>query len=127
MIDKERVPYQISSLDRVVGVVIVIALLIAGVALVRHFRVIAVPTEDVIKYYSLLNRSYGITKGADIRLAGIVRKLFPLSPEAIIAHLDLKRPIYRLTAAYGHFGRELDEFTWERTDKVDELKELASK
>ncbi len=57
--------------DRIVGVVIVIALLIAGVALVRHFRVIAVPTEDVIKYYSLLNRSYGITKGADIRLAGI--------------------------------------------------------
>jgi ABC-type transporter Mla subunit MlaD len=71
MIDNERVPYQISSFDRIVGVVIVIALLIAGVALVRHFRVIAVPTEDVIKYYSLLNRSYGITKGADIRLAGI--------------------------------------------------------
>ncbi len=71
MIDNERVPYQISSFDRIVGVVIVIALLVAGVALVRHFRVLAVPTEDVIKYYSMLNRSYGITKGADIRLAGI--------------------------------------------------------
>jgi S-adenosylmethionine synthetase len=52
-----------------------------------------------------------------------VNKVFDLRPAAIIKDLDLIRPIYKLTATYGHFGRELPEFTWERTDKVDELKE----
>lgn len=47
--------------------------------------------------------------------------MFDLRPGAIIDALDLRRPIYRKTAAYGHFGRELPEFTWERTDKADEL------
>ena len=51
-----------------------------------------------------------------------VRKVFDLRPAAIIDELDLLRPIYSKTAAYGHFGREDDDFTWERTDKVDELK-----
>lgn len=57
---------------------------------------------------------------ADIERA--VDEVFDLRPGAIIAHLDLRRPIYRKTAAYGHFGRELPEFTWERTDKVEELR-----
>ena len=51
-----------------------------------------------------------------------VRKVFDLRPAAIIDELDLKRPIYAKTAAYGHFGRVDVEFPWERTDKVDELK-----
>jgi S-adenosylmethionine synthetase len=51
-----------------------------------------------------------------------VREVFDLRPRAIVDHLDLKRPIFRKTAAYGHFGRELDEFTWEKTDKVADLK-----
>ena len=51
-----------------------------------------------------------------------VGKVFDLRPAAIIRDLDLKRPIYAKTAAYGHFGRELPEFTWERTDRVDALK-----
>ena len=51
-----------------------------------------------------------------------VRKVFGLTPRAIIEHLRLRRPIYRKTAAYGHFGRNEPEFTWERTDKVSELK-----
>ena len=51
-----------------------------------------------------------------------VAEVFDLRPGAIIDALDLRRPIYRKTAAYGHFGRELPEFTWERTDKVDELR-----
>jgi len=58
----------------------------------------------------------------DDRLAQLVRERFDLSPGAIIDRLDLRRPIFRRTAAYGHFGRELDEFTWERTDAVEELK-----
>ena len=52
-----------------------------------------------------------------------VRKVFDLRPAAIIDELDLKRPIYSKTAAYGHFGREDADFTWEATNKVDELKE----
>ena len=51
-----------------------------------------------------------------------VNEVFDLRPGAIIDELDLRRPIYRKTAAYGHFGRELPEFTWEHTDKVDALK-----
>lgn len=52
----------------------------------------------------------------------IIKKHFDLKPGAIIEHLKLKRPIYKKTAVYGHFGRELEEFTWEKTDKANELK-----
>jgi S-adenosylmethionine synthetase len=51
--------------------------------------------------------------------------VFDLRPKAIIDELDLLRPIYAQTAAYGHFGRELPDFTWERTDKVDDLRDVA--
>ena len=51
--------------------------------------------------------------------------VFDLRPKAIIDQLDLLRPIYAQTAAYGHFGRELPDFTWERTDRVDELRAAA--
>ncbi len=54
-----------------------------------------------------------------------VREVFDLRPSAIIADLDLRRPIYRETAAYGHFGRELDTFTWERTDRAEALARAA--
>jgi len=50
-----------------------------------------------------------------------VRKVFDLTPGGIIEALDLRRPIYRRTAAYGHFGREEDGFTWEETNRVKEL------
>jgi S-adenosylmethionine synthetase len=59
------------------------------------------------------------------RLAELVREVFDMRPRAIIEQLDLLRPIYRKTAAYGHFGRELPEFTWEMRDKVAILKEKA--
>ena len=51
-----------------------------------------------------------------------VARVFDLRPGAIIRDLDLRRPIFEKTAAYGHFGRELPEFTWERCDRVDELR-----
>lgn len=60
----------------------------------------------------------------DERLAEMVREVFPLSPGDIISCLDLRRPIYRKTAAYGHFGRGEPEFTWERTDRVGEVKRV---
>jgi S-adenosylmethionine synthetase len=54
-----------------------------------------------------------------------VSEVFDLRPAAIIRDLDLLRPVYAQTAAYGHFGRELSDFTWERTDRVDALKSAA--
>ncbi len=54
-----------------------------------------------------------------------MRKHFDLRPAAILRDLDLRRPIYAKTAAYGHFGREDHDFTWERTDKAEELRKEA--
>jgi S-adenosylmethionine synthetase len=62
---------------------------------------------------------------ADSQIAALVRAHFPLTPSGIIRHLDLRRPIYRKTASGGHFGRDEPEFTWERTDKADALREAA--
>ncbi|MBU0711617.1 methionine adenosyltransferase [bacterium] len=56
------------------------------------------------------------------KLADAIRAVFPLKPADLIKHLQLKRPIFAKTSAYGHFGRSEEEFTWEKTDKVDELK-----
>ncbi|HHE39445.1 MAG TPA: methionine adenosyltransferase [Candidatus Cloacimonetes bacterium] len=74
---------------------------------------------------SVMIDSFGTGKISDKELVSIIRKVFPLKPQEIIEHLKLKRPIYKKTAAYGHFGRELPEFTWEKTDKIDELKKLS--
>jgi len=60
------------------------------------------------------------------RIEDAVRQTFDLRPAAIIRDLDLKRPIYAQTAAYGHFGRELADFTWERTDRAEQLAKLAN-
>jgi S-adenosylmethionine synthetase len=71
---------------------------------------------------SVMINSFKTAKVSPDRIAQAVREVFPLQPRKIIQALDLLRPIYTNTAAYGHFGREEPEFTWERTDKVDELK-----
>lgn len=71
---------------------------------------------------SVLVQTFGTGKISDQKLEKIVRKHFPLKPADIINHLKLKRPIYKKTAAYGHFGRTGPEFTWEKTDKVKELR-----
>jgi S-adenosylmethionine synthetase len=54
-----------------------------------------------------------------------IREVFDLRPAAIIRDLDLLRPIYAQTAAYGHFGRELPDFTWERLDRVEQLRQVT--
>ena len=61
----------------------------------------------------------------DEKLCRLVRDLFPLNPSGIIEYLDLRRPIYRLTAAGGHFGRSEPEFTWEKTHRAEELRKAA--
>ncbi|MDH3993700.1 MAG: methionine adenosyltransferase [Gammaproteobacteria bacterium] len=66
--------------------------------------------------------SFGTGRLADDRIADLVREHFDLRPKGLVDMLDLKRPIYRKTAAYGHFGREDADFTWENTDKAEALK-----
>jgi S-adenosylmethionine synthetase len=73
---------------------------------------------------SVMVDTYGTGEVSDEKLAAAVRAIFPVKPAGLIRHLELKRPIYRRTAAYGHFGREDQGFTWERTDMVDALKNV---
>ncbi|MET9721771.1 methionine adenosyltransferase [Streptomyces zaomyceticus] len=73
----------------------------------------------------LFVETFGTGTLPDERIQEAVSAVFDLRPAAIIRDLDLKRPIYAKTAAYGHFGRELPEFTWERTDRVEALKKAA--
>jgi S-adenosylmethionine synthetase len=74
---------------------------------------------------SITVETFGTGKIEDAKLVALVREVFDLRPRGIIHMLDLLRPIYRATAAYGHFGRENPEFTWERTDKADALRQAA--
>ena len=76
----------------------------------------------VAKPVSLLVETFGTGKKSDDDLAKLVEAVFDFTPHGIIEKLNLRRPIYSKTAAYGHFGRELPEFTWEKTDMVDALK-----
>ena len=69
--------------------------------------------------------TFGTGSIDDGRLEALVRNHFPLTPRGIIEHLDLRRPVYRPTAAYGHFGREEPGFTWELTDKAPGLRSEA--
>jgi S-adenosylmethionine synthetase len=71
---------------------------------------------------SISVNTFGTGKLSDDDIVALIREHFDLRPKGLIAMLDLKRPIYRATAAYGHFGRELPEFTWEKTDKAELLK-----
>ena len=68
---------------------------------------------------------FGTGKVENGKLESLVRKHFQLTPKGIIESLNLQRPIYGKTAAYGHFGRSEPEFTWEKTDKVAVLKQEA--
>jgi S-adenosylmethionine synthetase len=74
---------------------------------------------------SVMVNSFGTGKRPDDDLAKLVREKFDLRPRAIIEYLDLLRPIYKKTAAYGHFGRTEPGFTWEKTDRADELRAAA--
>ncbi|GAB4304466.1 MAG: methionine adenosyltransferase [Myxococcota bacterium] len=71
--------------------------------------------------------TFGTGKIEDDKLSGIINEIFDFRPRAIIEYLDLLRPIYRKTACYGHFGRELPEFTWEKTDRAEEIRERVGR
>jgi S-adenosylmethionine synthetase len=74
---------------------------------------------------SLYVNTFGTSKIPEQDIEKLVIKNFDMKPSGIISHLDLKRPIYRKTAAYGHFGRNEPEFSWEKTDKADALKQYS--
>jgi S-adenosylmethionine synthetase len=74
---------------------------------------------------SVMVDTYGTGRVDEDLLVKAVREIFPLKPAGIITHLELRRPIFRHTAAYGHFGRSEPEFTWERTDKAQELRQAV--
>ncbi len=79
----------------------------------------------VARPLSVMVNTFGTGKIPEERIVEIINEVFDLTPRGIIQTLDLLRPIYYKTSAYGHFGRELPEFTWERTDKVELLREKA--
>ncbi len=70
---------------------------------------------------SVMVDTFGTGTADENRISEVVREVFSLKPGEIVRSLNLLRPIYKKTAAYGHFGRELPEFTWEATDKVPAL------
>jgi S-adenosylmethionine synthetase len=75
---------------------------------------------------SLMVNTFGTSEVDESVIEAAVRQTFDLRPAAIVRDLDLMRPIYRRTAAYGHFGRDDKEFTWEHTPRVEDLKRAAS-
>jgi len=71
---------------------------------------------------SIMVDTYGTAKVDEDAIKSAIREIFPLTPRSIIEYLDLRRPIFARTAAYGHFGRREPGFTWEQTDKAEDLK-----
>jgi S-adenosylmethionine synthetase len=74
---------------------------------------------------SIMVQTFGTGKISDAEIGRLVGDTFDLRPMAFRRYLDLHRPIFQKTAAYGHFGREDADFTWERTDRVDDLRKAA--
>jgi S-adenosylmethionine synthetase len=74
---------------------------------------------------SVMANTFGTGIVPEDKITALVRAHFPLTPRGIIDHLKLRRPIYRNTAAFGHFGRTEESFTWEATDKMEALREEA--
>jgi len=100
---------------------------LVAAGLVKKCEVGVAYAIGVAKPVSVFVDSYGTGKYSDEQLANIVNEVFDLRPAAIIRDLDLKRPIYAQTAAYGHFGRTDIDLPWEHIDRVDALKAAAAK
>jgi S-adenosylmethionine synthetase len=98
-------------------------ILAAGLA--RRAEVQIAYAIGVAEPVSVMVDTFGTGTIPDSQFTALVRKHFPLTPRGIIDHLKLRRPIYRKTAAFGHFGRSEDSFTWEAVDKAEALKEEA--
>ncbi|KAA1415288.1 methionine adenosyltransferase [Nocardioides humilatus] len=98
---------------------------IVAAGLARRAEVQVAYAIGVAKPVGVFVETFGTGVVADEKIQEAVLEVFDLRPAAILRDLDLRRPIYAKTAAYGHFGRELPEFTWERTDRAEALKAAA--
>jgi S-adenosylmethionine synthetase len=98
---------------------------LAAAGLAERVEVQVAYAIGVVDPVSVRVDSFGTGVISDRRIEALVREHFPLSPRGIIEYLDLRRPIYRPTAAYGHFGRSEEGFTWERTHRAEELRAAA--
>ncbi|HEX3111659.1 MAG TPA: methionine adenosyltransferase [Candidatus Eisenbacteria bacterium] len=98
---------------------------IVGAGLAHRCTVQVAYAIGVEEPVSVMVDSHGTGQVPDSRLSELVRKHFDLRPDAIIQSLDLRKPIYKKTAAYGHFGRETEGFRWELLDRVEDLKRDA--
>jgi len=98
---------------------------VVAAGLARRCEVQVSYAIGVAEPVSVMVDTFGTAAVDEQRIAAAVRRVFGLKPREIIEHLDLLRPIYQRTAAYGHFGRGEKEFTWERTDKKDALREAV--
>lgn len=81
----------------------------------------------IAKPVSVMVNTFGTSKISEMKIEACIREVFSLTPKGIIESLDLLKPIYEKTASYGHFGRELPEFGWERCDKVELIKDFFSR
>ena len=95
---------------------------IVAAGLARQCQIQVAYAIGVARPVSLMVNTFGTGKIADDKIVALIGKHFDLRPKAIIQTLDLLRPIYSRTAAYGHFGRDEPEFTWEQTDKAAALR-----
>jgi S-adenosylmethionine synthetase len=98
---------------------------IAAAGLAERVEVQVAYAIGVVEPVSVRVDTFGTGVIGDRQIERLVREHFPLSPRGIIEYLDLRRPIYRQTAAYGHFGRSEEGFTWERTHRAEELRSAA--
>ena len=98
---------------------------VVAAGLARRCEVQVSYAIGVAEPVSVMVDTFGTATVPEERINQAIRKVFGLRPREIVEHLDLLRPIYQKTAAYGHFGRAEKEFTWERTDKKEELRDAV--
>jgi S-adenosylmethionine synthetase len=98
---------------------------IVSAGLARKAEVQLAYAIGVAEPVSVMIDSFGTASISEERITDLVRQNFSLTPKSIIEALDLRRPVYKATAAYGHFGRSGPGFTWERTDRADTLRKAA--
>jgi len=98
---------------------------VVAAGLARRCEVQVAYAIGVAEPVSVMVETFGTATAPEAKIAAAVREVFGLTPRQIIEGLDLLRPIYERTAAYGHFGRADKDFTWERTDKKDALRDAA--
>jgi S-adenosylmethionine synthetase len=95
---------------------------VVAAGLASRFQVQIAYAIGVAEPVSVYTEDFGTSQVDPVKLQKVLREMFPLKPAELIRHLDLRRPIYAKTTAYGHFGRELPEFAWEKTDLASKLK-----